>query len=76
MTNPQKVLQNILGDKVSRNAVIVNNKLGPAKPTISTVDGEKKFVKRVTDEQLDAEDYSIASGYWVVHHGYMHDVYK
>jgi len=44
--------------------------------TIQTVAGEATFVKTLTDSELWAGDYSTRNGYWVIHRGAEHHVYK
>ena len=44
--------------------------------TIQTADGEKKFVAELTDEELDAGDYSIRARYWHTHYNGKHQVYR
>ncbi len=43
---------------------------------IDTVAGKATFVKTLSDKELDAGDYSTRNGYWVIHRGARHDVYK
>ena len=38
--------------------------------------GTATFVKTVNDKELNAGDYSTRNGYWVIHRGAQHDVYK
>jgi len=44
--------------------------------TIQTADGEKKFVAELTDDELNAGDYSIRAGYWNTHYNGKHQVYR
>ena len=44
--------------------------------TINTVAGVATFVVTLSDRELDAGDYSTRDGYWVIHRGVWHDVYK
>ena len=46
------------------------------KNQINTVAGTATFVKTLNDKELDAGDYSTRNGYWVIHRGANHDVYK
>ena len=43
---------------------------------IDTVAGIATFVKTVNDAELWAGDYSTRNGYWVIHRGANHHVYK
>jgi len=43
---------------------------------IQTVAGEATFVKTLNDKELWAGDYSTQNGYWVIHRGPLHHVYK
>ena len=43
---------------------------------INTVAGIATFVETLNDKELDAGDYSTRNGYWVIHRGASHDVYK
>ena len=44
--------------------------------TIETIAGTATFVATLNDEELNAGDYSTRSGYWVIHRGDLHHVYK
>lgn len=48
------------------------------KETIKTADGEKKYYGTEIEENGVWDDnYSIADGYWVIHHGNKyHDIYR
>lgn len=46
------------------------------KDSIQTVAGEATYVKTVNDRELWAGDYSTKKGYWVIHRGAQHHVYK
>ncbi len=46
------------------------------KNQINTVAGVATFVKTLSDKELDAGDYSTRNGYWVIHRGANHHVYK
>ena len=48
----------------------------PIPDEIDTVAGVATFVITLNDKQLDAGDYSTRSGYWVIHRGEEHHVYK
>ena len=43
---------------------------------IDTVAGIAIFVKTLSDKELWAGDYSTRNGYWVIHRGANHHVYK
>ena len=46
------------------------------KDQIQTVAGTATFVKTLSDKELWAGDYSTRNGYWVIHRGADHHVYK
>ena len=50
--------------------------MNQAKSTIETVAGTAHYVNTLTDRELWGGDYSTRNGYWVIHHGQTHDVYK
>jgi len=45
-------------------------------PEINTVAGVAKYVCTLSDKELWAGDYSIKNGYWVIHKGTKHHIYK
>ena len=47
-----------------------------AKQTIQTVAGNATYVTTLSDKELWAGDYSTKNGYWVIHRGSQHHVYK
>ncbi len=46
------------------------------KNQINTVAGIATFVKTLSDKELWEGDYSTRNGYWVIHRGANHHVYK
>lgn len=44
--------------------------------SIETLAGTAYYVKTVTDKELWAGDYSTKNGYWVIHRGSNHHVFK
>ena len=44
--------------------------------SIETVAGTARFVTTLTDQELNAGGYSTRDGYWVIHRGPLHHVYK
>ena len=46
------------------------------KEEIETVAGTATYVITLSDRELSAGDYSTRSGYWVIHEGVEHHVYK
>jgi len=49
-----------------------------AKPTIQTADGEKKYFKTEFEDDNGKwkDNYSIKDGFWVIHDGKRHHIYK
>jgi len=45
-------------------------------PSIQTVAGEAFYTETLTDQELNAGDFSTKNGYWVIHRGEKHHVYK
>ena len=43
---------------------------------IETVAGTATYVSTMSDKELWAGDYSTRNGYWVIHRGSQHHVYK
>jgi len=49
------------------------------KKTIGTADGEKKYVKTIVEDsqgRWDSSQYSIRNGYWNIHKGNKHHIYR
>ena len=46
--------------------------------TIETINGEAEFVKTETEDKNGKwnDNYYTKDGYWVIHRGIKHDVYK
>lgn len=57
----------------------MRKKLKGVKETISTADGEKRYIGTETEDKNEnwgQEQYSIKNGYWVIHQGEQHHIYK
>jgi hypothetical protein len=79
MVNVNNVIGNILGKQPKKDLFSKNmTKLDNVQQTISTMDGDAKYVGTETEDAYGRwnDSYKIRDGYYVIHQGTQHHVYK